>query len=77
MGAPIGGASAVNPGAEAGLPCCACEGGGACGVEPGLGGPGGAAPGWFIINIVPLNFGAAAVFSAKPHFAHSCAVSVF
>lgn len=38
----------------------------------------GAAGGAFIINIVPLNLGAAeAAFSAKPHLAHAVAVSWF
>lgn len=36
----------------------------------------GVAPGWFIINIVPLNFGAAA-FIANPHFVQVVAVSGF
>lgn len=63
--------------------------GGAPGGAPGLlgagGGPPGAAPGaaggcpggWFIINIVPLNFGAAPPLRLKPHFEHAGDVSGF
>lgn len=54
-------------------------GGAACGGAAG-GAPGGAAggaPGWFIINIVPLNFGAAPPLRLKPHFEHAGDVSGF
>jgi hypothetical protein len=76
---PIGGASAVKPGPDGGA---AAPGGGACGAggcgaAPGRGGAPGIEPGWFIISIVPLNLGAAAVFSWNPHLAHVGAVSVF
>lgn len=69
----MGEASAVKP-AETGP-----EGGTGCawGEEPGRGGAPGAPPGWFIMSIVPLNFGAAPVLSAKLHLAQVCAVSVF
>jgi hypothetical protein len=40
-------------------------------------GAGAAEPGWFIISIVPLNFGAAAPFRLKLHFEQVCAVSGF
>lgn len=46
------------------------------GDEPGLGCGTCEAPGWFIISIVPLNFGAA-VFIANPHFVQVVAVSGF
>jgi len=41
------------------------------------GAPGLAAPGWFIINIVPLNFGAAAPLMLNPHLVQVVAVSGF
>jgi hypothetical protein len=75
--APIGGASAVKPGPEAGAPAAAGGGAATAGDEPGRGGAPGIDPGWFIISIVPLNLGAAAVLSWKLHLAQVCAVSVF
>ena len=79
----MGEASAVNP-AETGPDGGTCAWGawgawGACawGDEPGRGGAPGTPPGWFIMSIVPLNFGAAPVLSAKLHLAQVCAVSVF
>ncbi len=48
--------------------------GGAAGAA-GAAGP--TAGGWFIINIVPLNFGAAAPLMLKPHLEQVCAVSGF
>jgi hypothetical protein len=57
--------------------------GGAAGGAPGGGGAG-CAPGggfcgtdWFIISIVPLNFGAAAPLMLKPHLTQVVAVSGF
>jgi hypothetical protein len=56
---------------------------GAAGAGGGVGtgraapGAGAAEPGWFIINIVPLNFGAAAPLTLKLHFEHVAAVSGF
>lgn len=51
---------------------------GAGGCAPKAGGIGGALPpGWFIMSIVPLNFGAAAPFRLKLHFEHVGAVSGF
>ena len=41
------------------------------------GAPGFAAPGWFIINIVPLNLGAAAPLMLNPHLVQVVAVSGF
>jgi len=43
----------------------------------GAGGAGGAPAGWFIMSIVPLNFGAEAPFRLKEHLEHVCAVSGF
>jgi hypothetical protein len=76
---PIGAASAVKPGADGGAPTAGPEPGtgAACGDDPGRGGAPGIEPGWFIMSIVPLNLGAAAAFSWKPHLAHVGAVSVF
>lgn len=77
---PIGAASAENAGPELG--CGLLPGatppvvGGMAGDEPGLGCGACEPPGWFIINIVPLNFGAA-VFIANPHFVQVVAVSGF
>ncbi len=46
--------------------------------EPGAPGMPAMPPGWFIMSIVPLNFGAAAApFRAKLHFEHVWAVSGF
>ena len=61
-------AGAAGPGAGAAGP-----GGGAGGgvVEAGF------APGWFIMSMVPLNFGAAAPLMLKPHFVQVVAVSGF
>jgi hypothetical protein len=71
------------------VPLKACLGGG----PAGAGGPGGGAataggatggggvveclPGWFIMSIVPLNFGAAAPLMLNPHFVQVVAVSGF
>jgi hypothetical protein len=46
---------------------------------PGAAGPGAAGRGacWFIISIVPLNFGAAAPFRLNPHFLQVVAESSF
>jgi hypothetical protein len=76
---PIGGASAVKPGPDGGAaaPPPGAGAAGGCGTALGRGGAPGIEPGWFIISIVPLNLGAAAVLSWNPHFAHVCAVSVF
>src|SRR5262245_13332143 len=39
--------------------------------------PGAGGPGWLLISMVPLNFGAAAPFRLTPHFVHVDAVSEF
>jgi hypothetical protein len=64
-GAALAAGGTAGGGAPGGAPA------GAAGAAAGF-----AAVGAFIINIVPLNLGAAAAaFSAKPHFAHAVAVS--
>jgi hypothetical protein len=74
------GFGATGAGAAAGAATGGATGaaaGGATGAE-GFGAPAGRGTlgGAFIINIVPLNFGAAAAaFNANPHFAHAVAVS--
>jgi hypothetical protein len=57
----------------------AAGGGGAARGAAGGGGAGGAAAsaGLFIINIVPLNFGAPPAFKAKPHLVQLVVVSAF
>ena|SRR5437763_7765925 len=56
-------------------------GGAAAGEAAGAGGaagaPGFAAPGWFIMSIVPLNLGAAAPLMLNPHLVQVVAVSGF
>jgi hypothetical protein len=55
-------------------------GGAAAGVGAGVGAagaPGLAAPGWFIMSIVPLNLGAAAPLMLNPHLVQVVAVSAF
>ena len=53
-------------------------GGGGAGTGCAAGaGAGVAAPGWFIISMVPLNFGAAAPLTLKLHFEHVAAASGF
>jgi len=72
-GAAAGAAGAAGPPGAG--PAVAGLGGDAAG-EPGA--PGFAAPGWFVMSMVPLNLGAAAAaFSVKPHLAHAVAVSWF
>jgi hypothetical protein len=57
----------------------ALVGGVGAGAPGGAGGAAGApgTPCWFIISMVPLNFGAAAPFKLKLHFEHVRAVSGF
>ena len=62
-GAPGGGAEPVGPPGRA------------AGAAPGAGAPGMDA--WFIMSIVPLNFGAATLFRWKLHFEQVCAASGF
>lgn len=62
---------AAGSAAGAGAPGGAAIGIG--GVTPGTAGP----PCWFIISIVPLNLGAAAPLTLKPHFSQVTAVSGF
>jgi hypothetical protein len=71
---PIGATPTIVPFSLLGI--AAAPGGG---NAPGAGRPGGAvggggmpgaAPGWFIMSIVPLNFGAAALFKWKLHLEH-------
>jgi hypothetical protein len=50
---------------------------GGVGATGAAGAPGFAAPGWFIMSIVPLNFGAAAPLMLNPHFVQVLAVSGF
>ena len=59
-----GGAPAAGPGGGVGT-----------GRAPGAAGA--AEPGWFIMSMVPLNFGAAAPLTLKLHFEHVAAVSGF
>gem|GEM_PF-3392776 len=78
-GAPTGGGGGAAPTIMvpfmAGLGAAGAGGGGVAGPA---GGRGGAAPcGWFIMSMVPLNFGAAAPFKLKPHLVHADAVSGF
>lgn len=50
---------------------------GAAGAGVAAAGAGGALGGWFIMSIVPLNFGAAPPLRLKPHLVHVAAVSGF
>jgi hypothetical protein len=50
---------------------------GAAGAGGAAAGAGGALGGWFIMSIVPLNFGAAPPLRLKPHLVHVAAVSGF
>ena len=75
---------AAGGGAAAGAPpgpiAVGPAGGGVAAAGGGVGAagaPGFAAPGWFIINIVPLNFGAAAPLMLNPHLVQVLAVSGF
>jgi len=78
FGLAAGGAAA---GAPAGPMAVGPAGGGAAAGAAGAGGatgaPGFAAPGWFIMSIVPLNLGAAAPLMLNPHFVQVVAVSGF
>jgi len=69
---------AAGPAAE-GAGAATAAGAGAAGAAgaPAAGAGAAAGFGWFIISIVPLNFGAAAPLMLKPHFVHEVAVSVF
>lgn len=73
----LGPADGTAPVAGRGAPGPPTPGGaaGAAGAPGGAGG--GAAAAWFIINIVPLNFGAAAPFKWKLHLLQVGAVSGF
>lgn len=80
IGAGAGGATPPGDGgATPSMVPFSCGLGAAGGAPAGAGGAPGAAPagGAFIINIVPLNLGAAAPFKAKLHFVHVVAVSGF
>jgi hypothetical protein len=76
LNACLGGAPGAGP-APAGAAGAA---GAAAGAGAGVGAAGAAgfaAPGWFIISIVPLNFGAAAPLILNPHLVQVVAVSGF
>ena len=62
------GAPPIGPAAGAGA---------GAGMAPGDGAGAAGADGWFIISIVPLNFGAAAPLRWKLHFEQTCAASGF
>ena len=70
-------------GAAAGAACAGAAGGAACaGAAGGAAGGAGAAgfaacAAWFVISIVPLNFGAAAPLMLNPHLVQVVAVSGF
>jgi len=51
--------------------------GGGAPTGGGVGAAGACPPGWFIISIVPLNFGAAPPLRLKLHLVHVAAVSGF
>jgi hypothetical protein len=68
----VGPASGAGGGGVAPAGAAGAAGAGAAGaLTPGIAGA------WFIMSIVPLNFGAAAAFSAKLHLEHVWAVSAF
>jgi hypothetical protein len=74
-------AALAGPGGPAGPGGGAAAAGG-CAIGGWAGGGGGvvealAAPGWFIMSIVPLNLGAAAPRMLNPHFVQVVAVSGF
>jgi len=71
--APPGAGAGAGAGAAAGVAGAGAAGVGAPPAAPGRGTPAGA----FIISIVPLNFGAVAPLSLKPHLLHVLAVSWF
>jgi hypothetical protein len=69
---------AAGPGPAAAGAAGAAGAGAGVGAAAGAAGAAGfAAPGWFIISIVPLNLGAAAPLMLNPHLVQVVAVSGF